>query len=243
MQELGANSRRPDVQKEFKPMMTTNVAYAPELSAEQAMHATSYEKKPFVPVVSSDPRYPSHQLSPMEPNSVHKLSPSSANTELAAVVPSEVARSVRATSGYGSPYHSYAEADYTHQSHTVTSPVSELGSAPYEFQHELSASLYMTSSSSVMGQSASATQELSSSPAPRTSATLSVPHTSAAAAAAMAGTDDGEVEDAELNRMKAEIEAVRAEKERVLHLQALEERERELSRKIVNRELSKGAGS
>jgi hypothetical protein len=36
---------------------------------------------------------------------------------------------------------------------------------------------------------------------------------------------------------------VRAEKERVLNLQALEERECELSKKIVNRELSKGAGS
>jgi len=59
----------------------------------------------------------------------------------------------------------------------------------------------------------------------------------------VAGPVDGEADDMELNRMKAEIEAVRAEKERVLHLQALEERERELSRKIVNRELSKEAGS
>jgi len=57
----------------------------------------------------------------------------------------------------------------------------------------------------------------------------------------VAGPVDGEADDMELNRMKAEIEAVRAEKERVL--QALEERERELSRKIVNRELSKEAGS
>lgn len=59
----------------------------------------------------------------------------------------------------------------------------------------------------------------------------------------MAGPVDDGADDAELNRMKAEIEAVRAEKERVLHLQALEERERELSRKIVNKELSKGSGS
>jgi hypothetical protein len=243
VQELGTNSRRPDVQKEFKPMTTTGVVYTPELSAEQAIYATSYEKKPFVPEVWSDPRYLSHQLSPMEPNSVNKLSPSSANTELAAVVPSEVAGLTRVTSEYGSPYHSYVEADSTHQGHIVNPPASELGNAPYKVQHELSVLPYMTSPSAVIGQFASASQELSSSPAPRLAATLSVPYTSAAAAAAVAGTDDGKVGDAELNRMKAEIEAVRAEKERVLHLQALEERERELSRKIVYRELSKGAGS
>jgi hypothetical protein len=59
----------------------------------------------------------------------------------------------------------------------------------------------------------------------------------------VAGPVDDGADDAELNRMKAEIEAVRAEKERVLQLQALEERERELSRKIISRELSKGTGS
>jgi hypothetical protein len=56
----------------------------------------------------------------------------------------------------------------------------------------------------------------------------------------MAVTGDEDAEDPELERMKAEIEVVRAEKERVRQLQALEERERELSRKIVNRELSRG---
>lgn len=45
-------------------------------------------------------------------------------------------------------------------------------------------------------------------------------------------------DDAELERMKNEIERLRVEKERIKSLQAIEERERELSRKIVERELS-----
>lgn len=53
------------------------------------------------------------------------------NTELAAVVPSEVTASTRATSEYGAPYHGVVEADSTRQSH-ITSPVSELGNNPYE---------------------------------------------------------------------------------------------------------------
>jgi hypothetical protein len=65
---------------------------------------------------------------------------------------------------------------------------------------------------------------------------------STATGGAVAGPVDVGEGDPELSRMKAGIEAVRAEEERVLHLQALEERERELSRKIDNRELSKGAG-
>jgi hypothetical protein len=99
----------------------------------------------------------------------------------------------------------------------------------------------MMSQSPLMEHPISAAEELSSSPAARPATTLLAARSSLGVTGVASGTDD--VEDAELNRMKAEIEAVRAEKERVLHLQALEERERELSRKIVNRELSKGAGS
>jgi hypothetical protein len=49
----------------------------------------------------------------------------------------------------------------------------------------------------------------------------------------------GPEDDADLERMKNEIESLRLEKERIRSLQALEERERELSRKIVERELAK----
>ena len=153
VQELGANNWRPDVDKEVKPMMTTtDVVFAPELSAEQAIYAAGYEKKPLIPEVSGDLRYPPQQLSPMQPNSVHQLSPSSANTELAAVIPSEVAGSTRATSEYGPPYHGVSEVDSTRHSH-ITSPVTELGSHSYEMQQELSASPYMTSYAPGTGQS------------------------------------------------------------------------------------------
>jgi len=175
----------------------------------------------------------------VEPNSVHQLNPSSANTELAAVIPSKVPASIRATSEYGPPHNGILEIDSTHHSHII-SPVSELGNSPYEIQHELSASPYMTSYSLGTANLGSTARELSSSPTPHAAVPYLEPHTSASTRM-VAGPVDGEADDMELNRMKAEIEAVRAEKERVL--QALEERERELSRKIVNRELSKEAGS
>jgi len=240
IQEVEANSRRLDVDKEVNPVTTTSAVYIPELFAEQAIYAAQYEWKSFVPEVIGDPRYPSQQLSPPKLDSVHHLSPSSANTELAAAVPSEVAASTQATSEYGPPYHGSVEVDSTYQSH-ITSPISELGNISYEREHELSATPHMMSQSPLMEHPISAAEELSSSPAARPATTLLAARSSLGVTGVASGTDD--VEDAELNRMKAEIEAVRAEKERVLHLQALEERERELSRKIVNRELSKGAGS
>lgn len=240
VQEVEANSRRPDVEKEVKPITTTNVVYPSELSSEQAIYAANYEKQTLVPQVIDNRQYPSKQLNPLPPDFVYQLSPYSVNTELAAVVPSEVTASTRATLEYGAPYHGVIEADSTRQSH-ITSPVSELGNIPYESQHELSASPYMAGSSPMMGHPVSAAQELSSSPAARPAATPVTAYASEAVEVVASGADDAE--DAELYGMKAEIVAVRAEKERVLHLQALDERERELSRKIVNRELSKGAGS
>jgi hypothetical protein len=78
-------------------------------------------------------------------------------------------------------------------------------------------------------------QELSSFPGARAAVPFSEPHISTATGGAAAGPVDVGAGDPELSRMKAEIEAVRAEKERVPHLQALEESERELSRKINNR--------
>jgi hypothetical protein len=51
-----------------------------------------------------------------------------------------------------------------------------------------------------------------------------------------------EGDDPELARMIAEIEALRVEKEREKRLLSIEARDRELSRKIVEREL-RGAGS
>jgi hypothetical protein len=215
VQEVEANSRRPDLEKEVKPITTTNVVYPPELSSEQAIYAANYEKQSLVPQVIDDPRYPSKQLNPLQPDSVYHLSPSSVNTELTAVVPSEVTASTRATSEYGPPYHGVVEADSTRQSH-ITSPISELGNNPYESQHELSSSPYMAGNSPMMGHPVSAAQELSSSPASRPAATLPTAYTLEAVVGVASGADDAE--DAELNRMKAEIEAVRAEKERVLHL-------------------------
>jgi hypothetical protein len=69
--KFGENNWRPDFDKEVKPMTTTNVVFTTELSAEQAIYAASYEKKPLVPEVLGDPPDPSQQLSPMQPNSVH----------------------------------------------------------------------------------------------------------------------------------------------------------------------------
>jgi hypothetical protein len=48
---------------------------------------------------------------------------------------------------------------------------------------------------------------------------------------------EGDGEDLELSQMKTEIEALKKEKELVQHLQSIETRERELRRKITEREL------
>lgn len=234
--EVESNGRKsPDTETDVIPMTTSSVLFTPELSAEQTTYAASYEKRPIVLEERADSRYGSYPLSPPDP-SAHELSPS-ANTEMATVAPSEAAASTRAPPDYGPSHHGIAEADSAHQSHIVSPHVHELGNT--SFQHELSTSPYVTSSPPIPAQSAFTAHELSSSPAPRPAATLSAPHTSLAPVG-KAVTGDKEAEDLELKRMKAEIEAVRAEKERVKQLQALEERERELSRKIVNRELSRG---
>jgi hypothetical protein len=90
---------------------------------------------------------------------------------------------------------------------------------PHGFQHKFSTSPSVTSSSPI--PAAFTAQELSSSPAPGPAATLSAPHTPLAAMGEIAVTGDDDAEDPELERMKAEIEAVRAEKEHVRQLQAL----------------------
>lgn len=112
-----------------------------------------------------------------------------------------------------------AESATAAPSHNITSPVSEL-EQPSLIYHEL------PSSSSPQ----TPPSELPSSPLapPLSSGFLG----GAAAAAAQ------EENDPELNRWKADLEALRMEKEQVQRLQSIEARERELSRRIVERELA-----
>ena len=77
-----------------------------------------------------------------------------------------------------------------------------------------------------------AAQEPSSSSQPTHT---SVPATADVSSSAL---PDNDGEDAELTQMKEEIEALRVQKERVRQLQDIEMRERELRRRIVERELA-----
>jgi hypothetical protein len=249
VRELPANNRQPDTASDVKSSTMAEVFFTPELSAEQAMYAAHYEKKSFNPAVSNDAQYPLNQLNPLPPMSTSQVSPSSTKAELAAVLPSEIPGYPLE---YGPPYHrgggeeeggAAVEADSsTRQSNIISPAISELGYPLYDSHHELSASPYMASHHPPPPQS-----ELSSSPSspyyPRAAVSPSeiYPIATATGSAPLGPYADVEAEDAKLNRMKAEIEAVRTEKERVLHLKALEDRERELSREIVSRELLRGA--
>jgi hypothetical protein len=254
VQELSANNRRPDVAREVKPSTMTEVVFTPELSAEQAAYATNYEKKSFDPAVSNDAQYPSNQLNPLPPKSAVQVSPSLAKTELAAVMPSEVPGSSGAPPEYGPPYHhggggggggAAVEADSsTRQSNIISPAISELGYPSYDSHHELSASPYMASYFPPPSRAELSSSSPSSPYHPLGAAMPSseaYPIATATGSAPLGPYADAGAEDSNLNRMKTEIEAVRAEKERVLHIQALEERERELSREIVSRELLRGA--
>jgi hypothetical protein len=197
-------------------------------------------------------QYPFNQPNLLPPKSVVQVNPSSAKTELAAVTLSEVPGSPRAPLEYGPPYHHggggggvVVEADSsTRQSNIISPATSEPGYPSHDSHQELSASPHIAS----YFPPPSRAELSSSSPSPpyyplgaAMPPSEAYPIATATGSTPLGPYVDAGAEDSNLNRMKAEIEAVRAEKERVLHIQALEERERELSREIVSRELLRGA--
>lgn len=129
------------------------------------------------------------------------------------------------------PHHRAAEVDPTPVSPQTATPartVSELENPSFVIYHELPTSPHVPDSSPV---SHAAAHKPSSSSQPTHT---SVPVTADVSSSAL---PDNDGEDAELTQMK-EIEALRVQKERVRQLQDIEMRERELRRRIVERELA-----
>jgi hypothetical protein len=158
------------------------------------------------------------------------LSPSPVYAEVAGPVPSEIDTSRQHIARWASPQPGFVEVDSIPLSHNITSLPSELEDPSYTVYHQASSSPKIPSlppSQSLPLSSASAQEPTSS-----TSSTLPIPpyselHTT---------NRDTDGEDLELSRMKAEMEALKKEKELVQQLQSIEARERELSRKIAERE-------
>lgn len=150
------------------------------------------------------------------------LSPSPAYVEAAGPVPAEIDSSTQPTSAHGHaiPHPGLAEADSTVLSHNITSPLSEL-EQPSLIYHELPTASPPQSPPSGLASSSSAAAYPAYAPGPLSGNPVG----------------DAEADDPELVRMKADLEALRAEKEQVQRLQSIEAREKELSRRIVDREL------
>jgi hypothetical protein len=152
--------------------------------------------------------------------------PAPAYTEIAAVVPSEIDTASPRMTEYATPHHGFADVNSTAPSApAIAPPMSELENPSFAIYHELPTSPEPAASTSASAHEPSSQPSLMAAPA-------------AAASSSAAG------EDAELNRMKADLEALRIKKARVQELQDMETRERELSRMIVDRELgaSRGGG-
>ena len=207
--------------KEMKPTATvTTIKYPPELPDEPAVADPRYAKVVTVPELPQDQR-----LAPTNPP--QPLSPAPAYTEVAAVVPSEIDTATQGTAEYPTPQHGVAEVGSTGPNNPrIAPPISELEHSSFAIYHELPASPDPAISISA------STPGLSSQPSQ-----VPIP-------AAIASSSAAREEDADLKRMKAELEALRVEKARVQELQDMETRERELSRMIVERELraSQGGG-
>jgi hypothetical protein len=173
-------------------------------------------------------------ISPADSQYYPPLSPSPAYTEIANTVAAAeidtLHRHQQHTPGHQIPHTGFIEADSTPLSHKITSPASELEGPSFAY-HELPTA----------GPSA---HELASSPSAAAAATAPWKGGQGEAKEGGGGEEGGEEgEDLELARMKAEIEALRVEKEREKRLMDIAARERELSRKIVERELRGAGGS
>jgi hypothetical protein len=225
----------------------------------------NYDKPYTVPELEHDPRtdtgVPSNwspgprlvaaDLSPQQ-------SPFSAYSELTAVVPSEINTETQThhSPTYGRPpppRHSaeVAEAD----SEAVMGSIHAQAPSPMvigEMQDPSSttaAGVYNVYELSSTPYLIPATQELASSPcrlasAPPLPASTAVPQEATERGIDGHNNDSEERADPVLDRMKREVESIRAEKERLQKLGGLEARECELSREIVSRELrASGTGA
>jgi hypothetical protein len=191
------------------------ITYPPEPPSEHAQLDSNYKSL----------------ISPADSQYYPPLSPSPAYTEIANTVAvaeiDTLHRHQQHTSGHQIPHMGFIEADSTPLSHKITSPASELEGPSFTY-HELP-----TASPSA--------HELASSSSAAAAAAATAPWKGGQGEAEEGGGGE-EGEDLELARMKAEIEALRAEKEREKRLLIIEARERELSRKIVERELQGASG-
>jgi hypothetical protein len=159
------------------------------------------------------------------------LDPSPTYVEIAAPIPSEIDTTHQHRAGQEIPQQDFVEADSIPFSHNITSVPSELEDPSYTVYHQLSSSPKIASLSTPQSLHHSSSTSANES----TSSTSSVPPTTSYAKS-HTRTGEGDTEDLELSRMKTEIEALKKEKELVQHLQDIEARERELRRKIVERE-------
>jgi type II secretory pathway pseudopilin PulG len=158
------------------------------------------------------------------------LGPSPTYVEISAPVPSEIDTTHQHRAGGEIPQRGFEEADSILLSHNITSVPSELEDPSYTLYHQPSSSPkipFLPTPQSLHCSSTSANE-----PTPSTSSVL--PTTPYATSHTRKREEDKE--DVELSRMKTEIEALKKEKELVQHLQDIEARERELRRKIVERE-------
>jgi hypothetical protein len=214
-----------------------DVAVAPE-DNPAGDHSNIFEKdsKPApltttkITVIKYPPGLPDE---PAKPNPTYKrpVSPidyphtplSQAYVEVAGPVPAEIdASNHQITSGHAhtTPHAGFVEADsMIAMSHNITPPLSEL-EQPSLIYHELPSTTLLQSLPSGLA---------SSSPAAYPAHTPAPPSDNP--------VGETEAEDPELARMKTDLEALRIEKEQVRRLQSIEAREKELRRRIVEREL------
>jgi hypothetical protein len=158
------------------------------------------------------------------------LSPSPTYVEVAGTMPSEIDASHQHTASRSLPHQGLTEADSLPPSHNITSLPSELEDHSYTVYHQRSSSPNIPAlppASSLHFSSASAVEPTWSVSSTLPTPPYMIPNTR---------SREGDGEDLELNRMKTEIEALKKEKELVQHLQNIETRERELRRKIAERE-------
>jgi hypothetical protein len=150
--------------------------------------------------------------------------------EIAGPVPSEIDTTHRHGVGLQIPQQGFVEADSIPFSHNITSAPSELEDLSYTVYHKLSSSPKIPSLPPPLSL-----HHLSTSANGSTASTSSILPTNPYAMSHTRNREEDR-QDLELSRMKTEIEALKKEKELVQHLQDIESRERELRRKIVERE-------
>jgi type II secretory pathway pseudopilin PulG len=176
---------------------------------------------------------PQHTYRPSNPPNEFPRQPLGSSpryVEIAGPVPSEIDTTHQHRAGWEISQQGFVEADSIPSSQNITSVPSELEDSSYAVYHQHSSSPKipsLPSPQSLHHSSTSANEPTSSTSSVLPTTPYAISHTR---------NREGDTEDLELSRMKTEIEALKKEKELVQHLQDIESRERELRRKIVERE-------